>query len=193
VADPGLPGSAPKVCWPGTPSALGLVMPIAPVLTGGIPSGCGIFSAPELVCGGKRRGWRNDDVAIPGHRSCRLSRACSEEHGRCDQNWKCGFHDDLLVEECDSKGDMCLDSNFACGRWPLGRRQWRKGKAPGLSPGPFRPLQKRVGLLASVAFTANPAARAAARASTARARGVKARRRRSGARAGRRPWVIQRG
>src|SRR5262249_45088308 len=32
-------------------------MPIAPVLTGGIPSGCGIFSAPELVCGGEGGGW----------------------------------------------------------------------------------------------------------------------------------------
>src|SRR5262249_38371131 len=113
-------------------------------------------------------------LLLPGHRSCRLSRACSKEHGRCGQNWKCGFHDDLLVEECDSKRDMCPGFEFCMRQLASGSAPMAQRKGPGLSPGPSRPLQKRVGLLASAVCTANPAARAA---STARARGVKARRR----------------
>src|SRR5262249_39248596 len=52
VADPGLPASAPKLCCPGTPRKAGPVITSAPVLTGGMPSGCGVLSAPELVIGG---------------------------------------------------------------------------------------------------------------------------------------------
>src|ERR1700704_2155532 len=52
VADPGEPGNAPKLCGLGTPIAPGFVMPSAPALTGGVPSGRGTSSAPELVVGG---------------------------------------------------------------------------------------------------------------------------------------------
>jgi hypothetical protein len=55
VADPGLPGRAPKLCWFGTPMAAGFVMPIAPALTGGVPrvwGSMGRSRAPELVVGG---------------------------------------------------------------------------------------------------------------------------------------------
>ena len=52
VADPGEPGNALKLCGLGTPIAPGFVMPSAPALTGGVPSGRGTSGAPELVVGG---------------------------------------------------------------------------------------------------------------------------------------------
>ena len=59
---------------------------------------------------------------------------------RCGQNWKYGFHDDLLVEECDLKGfEFCM-RRLASGSAPMTQR-----KGPGLSPGLLDLYKKGLG------------------------------------------------
>ena len=53
---------------------------------------------------------------------------------------KCGFHDDLLVEECDLKGfEFCM-RRLASGSAPMTQR-----KGPGLSPGLLDLYKKGLG------------------------------------------------
>src|SRR5262249_51853397 len=86
-------------------------MPIVPVLTGGVPSGCGIFNAPELVCGGS-------ELCSGGGRAMMMlllppiglaasaelaprSTAATAKIGNAD------FMRTSLFEECRPEPDMC--------------------------------------------------------------------------------------
>src|SRR5262249_56859090 len=115
-------------------------MPIVPVLTGGVPSGCGIFNAPELVCGGS-------ELCSGGGRAMMMlllppigltasaelaprSTAAAAKIGNAD------FMRTSLYSRNAGQSRICAaDLKFGCGGWPLRRRPWRKEKARDNVPG----------------------------------------------------------
>ena len=135
MADPGLPGSAPKLCWPGTPREAGPVIPSAPVLTGGVPSGYGVLSAPELVIGGSElwsggAGGRMMLLLPPiGLAACALP----AERSKAAAAAKIGNADFIGVTLCRktvAQPRICAsESVLGCGAWPLGRSGQVKRKA----------------------------------------------------------------